>query len=208
MTETSPIESKEALVEEYRRDSIQSAARRVIARSGLEGASMAAIAEEAGVAKGTLYLYFRDRDDLVEHAADRHFDELLARMVEVLARKVPLRAGLRALIQTKLAFFDENQEFLRVYMALRGTGCEGAQGHRPRRPQYGRYLEKLTEYLAAAVRRGEMKALDPARVALFIAEGMSGILQRRLEQPGRPPEEDVEWIADLLLDGLSLRRRS
>jgi len=208
MTETSPIESKEALVEEYRRDSIQSAARRVIARSGLEGASMAAIAEEAGVAKGTLYLYFRDRDDLVEHAADRHFDELLARMEEVLARKVPLRAGLRALIQTKLAFFDENQEFLRVYMALRGTGCEGAKGHRPRRPQYGRYLEMLTEYLAAAVRRGEMKTLDPARIALFIAEGMSGILQRRLEQPGRPPEEDVEWIADLLLDGLSLRRRS
>ncbi len=53
-------ETKEALVEQYRRDTIECAAQRVIARRGLAGASMAAIAEEAGVAKGTLYLYFEE----------------------------------------------------------------------------------------------------------------------------------------------------
>jgi AcrR family transcriptional regulator len=201
-------ESKGAMVEQYRRDTIQCAAQRVIARHGLGGASMSAIAKEAGVAKGTLYLYFQDRDDLVEHAADRIFDELLDRLKGVLAGGRPLRESLQELVRTKLAFFDLNQEFLRVYVALRLGGSEEAHRHRRRRPRYARYLEMLTEYLAAAARRGEMKAFDPARVALFFAEGTSAILQRRLEETGRPPEEDVEWIVDLLLNGLSSRSRA
>ena len=201
-------ETKEALVEHYRRDTIQCATQRVIARRGLAGASMAAIAEEAGVAKGTLYLYFKDRDDLLDQAAGRIFDELLERLKGVLAGGRPLRESLRQLVRTKLAFFDENQEFLRVYMALRLGGAEEARRHRRHRPRYARYVEMLTAYLAAAARRGEMKAFDPARVALFFAEGTSAILQRRLEETGRPPEEDVEWIVDLLLNGLCPGRRS
>ena len=199
-------ETKEALVEQYRRDTIEGAAQRVIARRGLAGASMAAIAEEAGVAKGTLYLYFKDRDDLLDHAAGRIFDEVLERLKGVLAGGHPLRESLRELVLTKLAFFDANQEFLRAYMALRFGG--GTEASRHRRPRYARYVELLTEYLAAAIRRGEMKAFDPARVALFFAEGTSAILQRRLEETGRPPEEDVEWIVDLLLNGLCPGRRS
>ena len=201
-------ETKDAVVEEYRRNTIQAAARRVIARRGLGRTSMAAIAEEAGVAKGTLYLYFRDRDDLLEQAASRIFDELLGRLASVLAGSRPLRESLRELVLTKIRFFDANQEFLRTYMALKhGDDVAAARRQRRRRPQYGRYLELLTEYLAAAVRRGDMKAVDPARVALFFAEGTSGILRQRLDAPGRPPEEDVEWIVDLLLNGLCPRRR-
>ena len=202
------IETKEAVVEEYRRSMIQAAARRVIARRGLGGTSMAAIADEAGVAKGTLYLYFRDRDDLLEHAAGRIFDELLGGLAGILAGSRPLRESLRELLLTKIRFFDENQEFLRAYVALKHDDDVAAAGHqRRRRPQYARYLEMLADYLAASIRRGDMKAVDPARVALFFAEGTSGILRQRLDAPGRPPEEDVEWIVDLLLNGLCPRRR-
>ncbi len=201
-------ETKAALVEQYRRDTIRVAAQRVIARRGLAGASMAAIAGEAGVAKGTLYLYFKDRDDLLDQAAGCIFDELLERLKSVLAGDRPLRESLRELVLTKLAFFDANQEFLRVYMALRLGGKDEARHRRRRRPQYARYLEMLTDYLAGASRRGETKAFDPARVALFLAEGTSAILQRRLEEAGRTPEEDVEWIVDLLLNGLCPGRRS
>ena len=202
-------ETKEAVVEEYRRSTIQAAARRVIARRGLGGTSMAAIADEAGVAKGTLYLYFRNRDDLLEHAAGRIFDELLGHLAGVLAGSRPFPESLRELVLTNIRFFDENQGFLRTYMAFKhGDDVAAARHHRRRRPQYARYLQMLTDYLAAAVRRGDLKTVDPARVALFLAEGTGGILRQRLDEPGRPPEEDVEWIVDLLLNGLCPRRRS
>ena len=201
-------ESKQAVVEEYRRSTIQAAARRVIARRGLGRTSMAAIADEAGVAKGTLYLYFRDRDDLVENVAEPVFEELHRRLAGILAGSGPFRVSFRELVLRTIRFFDENQEFLRAYMALQhGDDVAAARRQRRRRPRYARYLQMVTDYLAAAIRRGEMKDVDPTRVALFLVEGTSGILRRRLEEPGRPPEEDVEWIVDLLLNGLSPRRR-
>jgi AcrR family transcriptional regulator len=200
--------TKHALVEEYRRDSIQKAARRVIARRGLAGASMQAIASEAGVAKGTLYLYFRDREDLVEHAAERIFDELLQRLGAVLAEPRPLRETLPSLLRTKLAFFDENQEFLRVYVAFHDAAGTSAHLRRRKRPQYARYLELLGAHLAQAARHGEMKSFDPGRVALFVAEGTSAILRQRLQEPSRRVEDDAKWIEDMLLFGLSSGGRS
>ena len=200
---------KSALVESFRREAIQRAARTVIARRGLRGASMQAIADAAGVAKGTLYLYFKDRDELIERSAEDAFSELLARLEAVLAEKRPLREGLRELIATKVEFFDRNQDFLRVYVATRYPEEPIKEaGHRRRgRPQYARYLERLAAFLEAAVARREMKRMDSARVALFLAEGVSAILLRRLGAGGPAAAEDVDWMVELMLNGMCRSRR-
>jgi len=202
-------ESKEALVEEFRRESILKATLGVIARQGLAGASMQAIAGEAGVAKGTLYLYFKDRDDLLEQTKSHVFDEVLLRIRTVLDEPRPLREGLRVLVRTKLEFFDQNQEFLRVYMALRHKGDEMEARHRRREaPQYNRYVELLAAYLEAAMARGEVRAVDPASLALFFVEGASAILMRRLERRGPHRIEDLDWLVDTFVDGITTRRTS
>jgi AcrR family transcriptional regulator len=200
------VETKQELVEEFRRDTMLKAARHVVARRGLAGASMQAIADEAGVAKGTLYLYFEDRDDLIERAIGHVFEELLVLLRAELRHGRPLREALHGLVRTQIGFFEAHRDFLRVYSELRapeGTACQ----RRWRRPQYARYLELLAGFLAEAVRRGEMKPFDPARVAFFVAEGMSSIVKRHLEERGRRSVEDAEWIVELLLDGLCRARR-
>jgi len=199
-------ESKESLVEEFRRESILKATLGVIAREGLAGASMQAIAGEAGIAKGTLYLYFRDRDDLLEQTKNQVFDELLTRLRAVVDEPRPLREGLRDLVRTKLEFFDANQEFLRVYMALRHGGDTMEARHRRRdAPQNVRYVEMLAAYLEAATRRGEIRAVDPASVALFFVEGVSAILMRRLEKRGPHTSDELDWVVDTLVDGVARR---
>ena len=200
-------ETKQELVEEFRRDTMVKAARHVVARRGLAGASMQAIAEEAGVAKGTLYLYFKDRDDLIEHSVGSVLDELMSLLKNELRPGRPVREALLGLVRTQAGFFEAHREFLRVYAELRapeGSACE----RRWRRPQFGRYLELLTAFLAEAVRRGELKPFDPGRVALFVAEGMSAIVKRQLDEHGRKGGEDVEWIVDLLLDGMNQGTRA
>lgn len=199
---------KHAVVERFRRDSILDAARHVIARKGRGGASMQAIADEAGVAKGTLYLYFRDRDDLLQHTGDLVFDELLVRLKAVLDQPRPLPESLHDLVRTKLEFFDENQDFLRVYMALRHGDPAASRRRRRQASQYTRYLEMLTRHLGAAAARGEMKPFDPERVALVFAEGVAAILLHRLEGSAPPHAEEVDWIVDMLLNGLCPRRDS
>ena len=49
---------------------------------------------------------------------------------------------------------------------------------------------------------GEMKPFDPGRVAFFVAEVLSSIMKRQLDERGRKGAEDAEWIVELLLDGM------
>src|SRR5438105_3509901 len=111
--------SKEEVVQEFRIHSIKEAAMRVIARKGMSAATMQDIAEEAGVAKGTIYLYFRDRDELVEKTFETAIGELHLRVDAALALDVPFEEKLRAVISAQIGFFRENAEFFRLYMSLR-----------------------------------------------------------------------------------------
>src|SRR4029078_4764208 len=111
--------SKEEVVQEFRIQSIQDAAMRVIARKGMAAATMQEIAEEAGVAKGTIYLYFRDRDELVEKTFETAITRLIARVEEALEQESTVKEKIRAAMSAKFLFFRENREFFRLYASLR-----------------------------------------------------------------------------------------
>src|SRR3569832_2303223 len=77
--------SKEDVVSEFRIRTIQDAALRVIARKGMASATIAEIADEANIAKGTIYLYFRDRDELVEKTFETAISQLHERIEQAMA---------------------------------------------------------------------------------------------------------------------------
>src|SRR6267378_5831885 len=106
--------SKEEVVQEFRLHSIQEATMRVIARKGMAAATMQEIADEAGVAKGTIYLYFRDRDELVEKAFEFAMNELHRRVDEALEKKASFEDKLRSVLAAQIGFFQQNREFFRL----------------------------------------------------------------------------------------------
>lgn len=61
---TTATEARREEEKELRRRAILDAARRVVERRGVEGATMGRIAQEARLSRGLLYFYFRDQDDL------------------------------------------------------------------------------------------------------------------------------------------------
>lgn len=65
---------------EARADELLDAATAVFRRQGVPGTTVADIATEAGVAKGTFYLYFESREQLVGALKSRFVDELLTRV--------------------------------------------------------------------------------------------------------------------------------
>lgn len=200
-----PTVSKGELVEGFRVQTIQEAALRVISREGLAGATMQAIADEAGVAKGTIYLYFRNRDDLVQRTADVALAHLLGELHSTLSVRRSLPEQLRALVRAKLDFFDTNREFFRIYVALsQGEVDQTACARRRHQPQYRLYLDLLTAFLRDAMDRAELRPVDPSRLALFVAEGINAIILRRLSEESPPStESEVDWIVTTLLQGAS-----
>lgn len=202
--------SKEEVVQEYRIASIQDATMRVIARKGMAAATMQEIAEEAGVAKGTIYLYFRDRDELVEKTFETSMETLFIRIDEALDRDITVEDKLRAMMSAQLEFFSQNREFFRLYLSLRmpeGTPAQQRRQQRSCHPRYQQRVDKLAEVLAQAIERGELRSFDTDRLALFIIEGSTAVILERLTEKTSPAEgTDVDFLVGLILDGI--RKRS
>lgn len=202
--------SKEEVVQEFRIASIQDATMRVIARKGMAAATMQEIAEEAGVAKGTIYLYFRDRDELVEKTFETSMEKLFVQIDEALDRDVAFEDKLRAVMSAQLAFFSQNREFFRLYLSLRmpeGTPAQQRRQQRSCHPRYRQRVDKLAAVLRQAIDRGELRDVDVDRLALFIIEGSTAVLLERLTEKSSPAEDaDVEFLVGLILDGI--RKRS
>ncbi len=197
--------AKEQVVQEFRTQAIQEAALRVISRHGLAGATMQAIADEAGIAKGTIYLYFRNREALVEQTAEVAFAQLAEQLRPALDGPGKVEERVCAYVTTKLAFAHENREFFRVYLALCDAEPEVAMGKRRlhRRRQYTEHLGRVAALLREGMRSGEVRKQDPDRLALFLSEGLHAIMVRRLTEPSSPaPAAESAWIADLLLRGM------
>lgn len=127
---------------EARRQAILAAARRTIDSLGIEGVTMSALSREAGVSKGTLYLYAQTKEELFLALFVEAMEEVVIRieatatadnLADVLAHVpaevplfVPLLARLGALIETNVAdapFFVQKRRM--HVLGLRVAGVIG-----------------------------------------------------------------------------------
>lgn len=202
--------SKEEVVQEYRIQSIQDATMRVIARKGMASATMQEIAEEAGVAKGTIYLYFRDREELVEKTFETAINHLMKEVDAAIEQEMSIEAKIRAIMTAHLRFFGENREFFRLYLSMRMPEGPAARQRRQSehcKPQFRTRVQRFADALTIAMDRGEIRRVDAFKLALFIIEGSAAIILERLDEETPSPEQtDVDLITELILDGV--RKRS
>jgi AcrR family transcriptional regulator len=206
------MKSKEEVVQEFRVQTIQDATMRVISRKGMAAATIQEIADEAGVAKGTIYLYFRDREELVEKTFESAMSQLLERVDAAIASNDKFEDKIRGIMAAKLAFFAANREFFRLYLSLRMPEGPAATQRRQRQhcqPAYRTRTEQFADVLQQAMDRGEIRKADPNRLALFITEGSTAIILERLGESSSPPEQaDVDFMTSFILDGIRKRSRS
>jgi AcrR family transcriptional regulator len=173
---------------QYNRDRLLQVAARHFAADG-GGASMKAIAREAGVGIGTLYRGFPTRELLIE-AAYRRQSQRLADAASELLREQPPLAALRAWAEQ---FLD--------YMATR-RGLAGALQTLLRSDERLRLKtrEVLIDSLAMLLRAGERDGvLRPGLDAVDVVLALGGLAMIIGEEPG-PGLRDR--LLDLLLNGL------
>lgn len=175
--------------------SIRDAASRVVSQHGVANATIDAIAAEAGIAKGTIYLYFKSREELLEHAADHAVQELLAQIEGLLRSSEPFDTQLRGFIRTVVSYFDEHQNFFRLYQAA-------CQKDECRSRHYVNYFRSIRDWIKRAMEADRVRRLDVDRVALVLTESLSAVIRRRQSETPPPIDADAEWLASLFLDGL------
>ena len=200
-----PRPRRSDVITAFRTSALLDAARRVFGKSGFEAATIDEIAREAGVAKGTVYLYYRSKRSIYWAALQEGIAELDARTRERVRRAATLQDAIRDFILTKVEYFDERREFFRIYvLELSGQAARPAYGHPEFRPLYQRQVRGLQTAVAAAIARGEIRKVDAAQAAGAIVDLTRGVVTRRLMRRRRARgEADIDAIVDLIWRGLA-----
>src|SRR5579883_256025 len=103
---------------------ILDAVEEVALERGIDNASIAAIADRAGVAVGTLYNYFPDRDAMITALFACRRGELAPRIIAAAAdaEALPFEDRLRAYTRGVAAVFEARRKFMRVAIAFDQEG--------------------------------------------------------------------------------------
>jgi len=107
---------RKAWEQEQRRKRIVDMAEAVFLESGYEGATLPAIADSAGYNKRTLYLYFKDKEDLFLAVVLRGLECLRGALKESLTGTSPDSSGLRELAAAFFDFSVDHPEYLDLIM--------------------------------------------------------------------------------------------
>jgi AcrR family transcriptional regulator len=107
--------SKREVVSEFRRAEILESACKVFAKKGFADSTMDEIADATGLAKGTLYLYFKSKQDVYLSTLQHGITEFLERVTANTQEVTGVRAKLRMAIATRLEYAEENRDFIQIY---------------------------------------------------------------------------------------------
>ncbi len=197
--------SKEELLKVFRTEEILQAARRVISRDGLADASVERIAAEAGVAKGTLYLYFDSKETLLARACEPVVAELLRRTRRAIQRTRGLRRKLGEAVRVGLEHANEHQDF---FHALRHDTAFGSRPEAdPVRDKVRAYLRLITGLIHRGVRAGSFRPVDSRWAARCLIEVMRVTTLDDVRSKPRDPEAVADEIVDLFTHGIGTGER-
>lgn len=169
---------------DVRRDQLLDAAEEVLMTKGLAATTVADVAEEAGLAKGTVYLHFASKDELLAGLRARH----LQRFAEALGPPEPDgRAAVEQLdhfVDRLFAFSFAHSYLHHVLFHEAGMSEEDA---------FAGARDRLAAIVAEGVGSGELTAPDPRVAADFVLHGMHGVLVHALHGPvsARRPSTDA-----------------
>jgi AcrR family transcriptional regulator len=183
-------------VREAASSAILEAAEQVAARRGVEATSIAAIAEHAGVAVGTLYNYFPDRDALLSALFKARREELLPRILAAAetTKALPFEQRLRAYMAGVIAAFEDSRTFCKVAISAEGTTAKFKAKPAVLPAIVGALTEILHPITGAA-------SSDYARM---IFGAFKEMLQARIETD-RPLPPAAPLIVDTFLKGIARR---
>ena len=189
-----------------RRREIVRAAVTVFAERGYFSARMRDVAARADVADGTLYLYFKGKEDLLVSILEEYADAFLLRARRDVAACDDPRERLRSVVRRHLVSLENDRPLAQVFqIELRHTRRFLRQVAKGR---VAGYLALLQEIVADGVARGCFRGDIPPEVAARAVFGAidelvtAWVLARRPQ----PLAAQADALLGLILHGLELQR--
>ena len=191
-----------------RRRQILDAAVRVFARQGYHSCRVSDIADEAGVAYGLVYHYFRSKDQVMNELFTERWSLLLAAIEEVDGRDVSPREKLDAVAGFIIDSYRHDQELMQVII-VEVTRAANSFG-RTHLPEINRAYESIAKIISDAQADGVFRSeIDPLLASMWfygaIEQLLSGWVFEQIPAGERDFDRAREMLVEALCGGLEAR---
>jgi AcrR family transcriptional regulator len=197
-------EAKQEMLRHFMETTIAQTAKTVFAERGYQGATLDEIAHRAGMAKATIYIYYKNKDDLFLQVVEELVHTAMTETAqEAASAKAPLEK-LAGIVRGKILFYEREREFFRIYLnEKQGLEVAPKDPHKQAlRELYLQGVEALASVLQEGVAARLLRPLDSRRLAFYLQEMISTILEQRiLGKVQTSVDDDVEELLDLFLHG-------
>ena len=179
------------------------AAVRVFARRGYYNSRVSDIAREAGIAAGTIYLYFKTKDDILVTLFRDKMAEFVGALRKAIAGEPDAASKVRRLVALHFSMLEENPELAEVVQVELRQGQKFFRGASSQ--EIGAYFALIGSVLEEGVAQGRFRSDLPVKVATKMLFGAmdqvatSWVLGKR----GYQLVDTAGAVADILLQGVA-----
>ncbi|RCV47524.1 TetR/AcrR family transcriptional regulator [Marinitenerispora sediminis] len=191
-----------SFIEQARRAQIIAAAIGAIAELGFAGASLARIAERAGISKGVISYHFAGKDELMEQVVERIYTDAAEHTAPLVAEQATVAASVRAHILGAAEYMRGHRDQLialgEIFNNLRTPDGKPRFGAHSSEPLY----QALEALYRAGQASGEFRAFDTRVMAVTHQAAVDTMFGYWTAYPEHDLEAHARQLADLLLNGV------
>jgi TetR/AcrR family fatty acid metabolism transcriptional regulator len=198
-----------------KRERILAAAERVFARRGFFAARVSEIAKDAGVADGTIYLYFKSKDELLISLFEQRMKQVNAVLRTALASETKPVAQLRALIRSYLRLVHDEPAAAEVLTIELRQSSKFMKEYE--NAEFADFLRMLGGVIAKGQEAGELDDGIPSHVAARMIFGMldelalAWVLAKQPINATKPKKFDIvraaDWVVALVTKGIGKQKQ-
>lgn len=182
--------ARKACVEAMMKDTIFDAAGSLLEERGADGLTMDRVATKVGVAKASLYNYFKDKNELLRYSYTRMVEPFFQAVEEAARADIPAVQKLSRIIEAALEYAVKHAGLMKLVTRM-GYEPEIKNACRPR------FVQILTAVFEQGIKEGSFRPLD-ARDWSHMFLGC--LLELFHLQVSGAPNSDVKRFADALID--------
>ncbi|MCA1629021.1 MAG: TetR/AcrR family transcriptional regulator [Acidobacteria bacterium] len=192
------------------RDAILDATDRLLARYGYRKMTIEDIAREVGIGKGSVYLHFASKEEIVLSRVDRLVERLKERLRALAASDADAAIRLRLMLLTRVLYrFDSVQHYTQSLNDLLAALRPRLLARRAR--YFDEEAQIFAEVLSEGRASGEFEFADALTTADALLDATNSLLPYSLSTTELGEREEVKerttQIADLMLHGLLKSKR-
>lgn len=177
------------------KDRIRKAAVEIISEEGFFNTRMQDIADQAGLAVGTIYNYFSSKDKVLAYIFKAEMERRLEIMSDLKEQELSTREFLAEFLNRHFSALIENPHLGRVL--VREKDFSRGEKSNQIKEHMNSLIKMLEEIFEAGYQRGEIKDINTHLMAVYFFGSMQGVIEYSLT---RPEMQLLEEAPDFILE--------